>query len=172
MEGTEKQKGHKSHKLHALWPPKVRWQNLLALTLAGAVNAFGVTIFLYPVHLYDSGVSGTSMLLAQICSLPIAVFLLLLNLPIFAFGWRKQGATFTIYSFYAVAVYSLGTWLITDVFPVDVSFASPLAGRDLLLCAVFGGLISGLGSGLTIRSGGAIDGIEVLAVIFAKQLSL
>ena len=162
----------KTRKVHKLWPPKVRWQNLLVLTLAGAINAFGVTIFLYPVNLYDSGISGTSMLLDQVTALPMAVFLLVLNLPIFAFGWRKQGGTFTIYSIYAVGIFSLGTWLITDVLPVDVSFASPLAGTDLLLCAVFGGLISGVGSGLTIRSGGAIDGIEVLAVIFAKRIGL
>lgn len=157
-----------------LKPPQVRWQNLVALTLAGLVNAFGVTIFLYPVHLYDSGISGTSMLLAQITPdfLPLSLFLLLLNLPVFAFGWKKQGAAFTVYSVYAVAVYSLGAWLITDVLPVDVTMASPLAGTDLLLCAVFGGLISGVGSGLTIRFGGAIDGIEVLAVIFSKRLGL
>lgn len=157
-----------------LKPPQVRWQNLVALTLAGLVNAFGVTIFLYPVHLYDSGISGTSMLLAQVTPdfLPLSVFLLLLNLPVFAFGWKKQGAAFTAYSVYAVAVYSLGAWLITDVLPVDVTMASPLAGTDLLLCAVFGGLISGVGSGLTIRFGGAIDGIEVLAVIFSKRLGL
>ena len=48
----------------------------------------------------------------------------------------------------------------------------PLAGSDLVLCAVFGGLISGVGSGLTIRGGGAIDGIEVMAVIFAKRLGV
>ena len=157
-----------------LKPPQVRWQNLVALTLAGLVNAFGVTIFLYPVNLYDSGISGTSMLLAQVTPdfLPLSVFLLLLNLPVFAFGWKKQGAAFTVYSVYAVAVYSLGAWLITDVLPVDVTMASPLAGTDLLLCAVFGGLISGVGSGLTIRFGGAIDGIEVLAVIFSKRLGL
>ena len=56
--------------------------------------------------------------------------------------------------------------------PVDVSIASPLAGEDLLLCALFGGIISGVGSGLTIRSGGALDGIDVLAVTFAKKLGL
>ena len=43
--------------------------------------------------------------------------------------------------------------------------SSPFAGDDLLLCAVFGGLISGVGSGMTIRFGGAIDGVEVMAVI-------
>ena len=58
------------------------------------------------------------------------------------------------------------------VLPIDVDFVSPLAGTDLLLCAVFGGLISGVGSGLTIRYGGAIDGIDVLSVIFAKKLGI
>jgi uncharacterized membrane-anchored protein YitT (DUF2179 family) len=79
---------------------------------------------------------------------------------------------FTFYSIYAVTVYSVSAWLITDVLPVDVSLASPLAGTDLLLCAIFGGLISGMGSGLAIRSGGAMDGIEVMAVIFAKRMGI
>ena len=56
--------------------------------------------------------------------------------------------------------------------PIDVSLASPLAGKDLLLCAVFGGLISGIGSGTTIRYGGAIDGMEVMSVIFAKKIGI
>lgn len=79
---------------------------------------------------------------------------------------------FTVYSVFAVIVYSVFSYLIINVFPIDVSFASPLAKQDLFLCAIFGGIISGVGSGLTIRFGGAIDGIEVLAVIFAKKLNL
>ena len=71
-----------------------------------------------------------------------------------------------------MAVYSLTSWLITNVLPIDVSIASPLAGTDLLLCALFGGVISGIGSGLAIRFGGAMDGIEVMAVIFAKKIGL
>ena len=153
---------------------KLHLKSFIMLVIAGLVNAFGVTAFLYPVKLYDSGISGTSMLLAQITPdyLPLSLFLLLLNIPLFSFGFRKLGSAFTIYSIFAVTIYSLGAWLITDILPVDVSIASPLAGQDLLLCAIFGGLISGLGSGLTIRFGGAIDGIEVLAVIFAKKLGL
>jgi uncharacterized membrane-anchored protein YitT (DUF2179 family) len=58
------------------------------------------------------------------------------------------------------------------VLPIDVSIASPLAGTDLLLCALFGGVISGIGSGIAIRYGGAMDGIEVMAVIFAKRLGI
>lgn len=149
-------------------------KNFLILTLAGLINAFGVTVFLAPVNLYDSGISGTSMLLGQLTPdyLSLSLFLIVLNIPLFLFGWRRQGTVFTIYSIYAVAIYSFGAWLITNVLPLDVSVSSPLAGSDLLLCALFGGLISGAGSGLTIRFGGAIDGIEVMAVIFARRLGL
>lgn len=153
---------------------KLKIKNFIILLIAGIINAVGVTMFLQPVKLYDSGISGTSMLLAQVTPefLPLSVFLVALNVPIFIFGLKKQGAEFTIYSIFTVAVYSVSAWLITDVLPIDVSTVSPLAKSDLFLCAIFGGLISGIGSGLTIRFGGAIDGIEVLAVIFAKKLNL
>ncbi len=152
----------------------IRLKNFIFLTLAGIINAFGVVMFLSPVKLYDSGISGTSMLISQIgpewCTLSFC--LVALNIPVFLFGLKLQGASFTVYSIYAVAVYSLCAWIITDVLPVDVSFVSPLAGRDLFLCAIFGGIISGLGSGIAIRFGGAMDGIDIMAVIFAKRLGI
>ncbi len=153
---------------------KIKIVNLLMLTVAGIVNAFGITLFLTPVKLYDSGISGTSMLLDQLTPeyLSLSIFLLVLNIPLFIFGLKKQGWLFTVYAIYTVGIYSLFAWLITDVLPIDVSFASPLAGEDLLLCALFGGVISGIGSGLAIRFGGAMDGIEVMAVIFAKHLGI
>lgn len=146
----------------------------LFLTVAGTVNAFGVTMFLYPVKLYDSGISGTSMLLDQItpAHYELSLFLILLNIPIFLFGLKKQGIAFTVYSIYTIGIYSFMSWMIMEVLPIDVSFVSPLAGSDLLLCAIFGGVISGIGSGLTIRFGGAIDGVDVLSVVFAKRLGI
>lgn len=153
---------------------KLTIRNFLILLLSGTVNAIGVTIFLTPVGLYDSGISGTAMLLNQVTPewLTLSVFLVILNVPLFLYGLKKQGFAFTVYSIFAVCVYSGVAWIITEILPVDVSVASPLAGTDLLLCAIFGGLVSGAGSGLTLRGGGAIDGIEVMAVIFAKKLGL
>ena len=153
---------------------KVNPFNLLLLTAAGIINAVGVTMFLAPVKLYDSGISGTSMLLSQITpeGFSLSFFLILLNVPLFLYGLKKQGAVFTAYAIYTVLIYSVCAWLKTDILPIDVSFASPLAGNDLLLCAIFGGLISGTGSGLAIRFGGAMDGIEVMAVVFAKKLGI
>lgn len=159
------------------WRDEIRGlsiKNFIMLFISGIVNAIGVTIFIAPVNLYDSGISGTSILLSQLTPeyLSLSVFLILLNIPLFLFGLKRQGVAFTVYAIFAVAVYSVSAWLITDVLPVDVSIASPLAGDDLLLCAVFGGMISGIGSGLSIRYGGAMDGIEVIAVIFAKRIGI
>lgn len=149
-------------------------KSLLLLTAAGIINAVGVTMFLSPVNLYDSGISGTSILLGQITPdfFGLSFFLIILNIPLFLYGAKRQGWQFTFRAIYTVGIYSLSAWLITDVLPVDVSIVSPLAGSDLLLCALFGGVISGLGSGLAIRFGGAMDGIEVMAVIFAKKLGV
>ena len=117
----------------------IKIKNMLFLTIAGIINAFGITIFLNPVNLYDSGISGTAMLAAQLTpeSLSLSLFLIIFNLPLFLFGLKKQGMKFS-----------------------------------LLLCAVFGGVISGIGSGLAIKFGGAMDGIEVMAVIFAKKIGV
>lgn len=153
---------------------KLQLRNFLLLFIAGVINAFGVTVFMAPVGLYDSGISGTSIFLSQITPeyLTLSIFLIILNIPLFLIGLKKQGTPFTIYACFAVACYSFNAWIITDVLPIDVTFASPLAGTDLLLCALFGGLISGIGSGLAIRFDGAMDGIEVLAVIFAKRIGV
>ena len=153
---------------------ELKFINFIMLIIAGTVNAFGVTVFLAPVKLYDSGASGTAMLISQLTPewMTLSLVLLIINIPLFVVGLKKQGIVFTVYSVFAVGIYSLVAFLITDVLPIDVSLMSPIAEDDLLLCAIFGGLISGAGSGLTIRYGGAIDGVEVMAVIFSKKPGL
>ncbi len=152
----------------------LKLKNFILLTVAGIINAFGITMFLSPVSLYDSGISGTSMLLAQITppQFSLSLFLLILNIPLFLYGLKKQGVSFTAYAIYTVMIYSASAMVMTNILPVDLSTASPFAGRDLLLCSIFGGIISGIGSGLAIRSGGAMDGIEVMAVIFARRIGI
>ena len=153
---------------------ELNYVNFIFLTLAGIMNAFAVTVFFNGVKLYDSGISGLSMLLDRITPpyLTLSIFLLVLNIPIFIFGMKRQGTAFTIYSVYTVAIFSLVSFLIPTLLPMDISQASPLVGTDVLLCAVFGGAICGIGSGITIRFGGAIDGIDVLSVIFAKKIGI
>ena len=150
---------------------KIKLIKILGLTIAGIINAVGVTLFLAPVFLIDSGISGTSYLCSLLTrgAVPLSVFLIVLNFPFFFLGFKKLGFTFVIYSLYAISIYSLASYLF-QLIPSDNG--SIIAGEDLLLCAIFGGMLSGIGSGLTIRFGGTLDGVEVIAVLFSKKLNL
>lgn len=145
--------------------------NILLLILAGIVNATGVILLLVPAQVIDGGFSGTSIVLAQQTHLHISIFLVGLNLPLFFIGYKKLGFQFIIYSTVAVLSYSLFSYLYQTVFHLgDIIYA--LMAKDMLLASVFGGIVSGLGSGLTIRFGGAIDGIEAMAIMLAKKVGL
>ena len=153
---------------------KLKLFNFIGLTLAGIINAIGVCLFLTPLYIYDGGFSGTSVLLNRyIAFLPQAVFLLVLNVPFYFLGRKKIGWEFLIYSLYAVAIYSLGSLVINLwIFPDGFSGGSPIVGSEVVLATIFGGLLSGVGSGLVIKFGGALDGVEVMALLFHKKLGV
>ena len=113
-------------------------KNFFVLLAAGIINAFGVTIFLFPVKLYDSGISGLSMLLDQITSdnLKLSLFLIVLNIPIFLFGYRRQGSAFTIYSIFTVAVYSIMSFLIMNVLPILICLLLAALRKGGIKCRV------------------------------------
>ena len=112
---------------------KFKILNFLMLTLAGIINAVGVTMFLAPVKLYDSGISGTSMLLSQITPeyLTLSIFLVALNVPLFLYGLKKQGVKFTVYAIYTVCIYSVAAWLITDILQAGKKSLRPRAKHRL-----------------------------------------
>ena len=152
---------------------KLRGWNFLGLTLAGIINAIGVCLFLSPLNIYDGGFSGTSVLLSKYTNLPMAIFLLVLNIPFYFIGHKKIGWEFLIYSIYAIGVYSLCSFLINNVFTfIDWSNGSPIVGGETVLGVVFGGLLSGVGSGLVIKFGGALDGVEVTSLLCSKRLGI
>ena len=80
----------KNHVIEELKGLKIK--NFLILFVAGIINSIGVTMFLAPVNLYDSGISGTSMLLWQITpeEFNLSFFLILLNIPLFLIGFKKH----------------------------------------------------------------------------------
>lgn len=150
---------------------KLEWWRLLTLLLAGAINAFGVVAFLFPSGIIDSGISGLSVLLARLTPASIAIFIICINLPFFAFGFKRMGLKFIVCSGIAIASYALFSYIFDSLINLDAIMFKAVR-EDMLLCTIFGSVISGTGSGLTIKMGGAIDGIEVTAVVFAKKLSL
>ncbi len=153
---------------------KLKAVNFIGLTLAGIINAVGVCLFLSPLNVYDGGFSGTSVLLSRYLGLAQAIFLLILNIPFYFIGRKKIGWEFLIYSLYAIGIYSLGSFIINEVIFTGgfEEIGSPVVGKEIVLAAIFGGLLSGVGSGLVIKFGGALDGVEVMAVIMHKKLGI
>lgn len=142
----------------------------VGLVVAGIINATGVVLFLASAGILDGGLSGTAMFLDSLigdASL-LSVFLVVLNVPFFIIGFRKLGFKFVISS--AIAIGSYAT--MSGVYQACGLDELVWEQTDVFLCAVFGGLLSGVGSGLTIRFGGAMDGMEATAVLFSKKIGL
>lgn len=135
---------------------------ILMLTLGAGLAAVGLEIFLIPNSLIDGGVVGISIMAAYLTKFPLALFLIVLNIPFLFIGYRQIGKTFALATMYAVVCLSIGVTLLQPV---------PGVTRDPILAAFFGGVILGAGVGLIIRNGGSLDGTEILAIIFDRRTS-
>lgn len=146
--------------------------NVLMLIIAGFINAVGVILFLQPFGVIDGGISGLSIFISAVApKVHIAILLVCFNLPLFLLGFKKLNFRFIIYSIVAIISYTVWSALFKSVFFIDNVVLKAIKG-DMFLATVFGGLLSGFGSGLTIRYGGAIDGIEVMGICFARKLGM
>jgi len=123
--------------------------------------AVGLEIFLVPNNIIDGGITGISIIFGHLSGVPLGVFLFLLNLPFLFIGYKQIGKTFAISTLYGVLVMSIGTFLLHPV---------PAFTDDTFLAAIFGGVILGVGVGLVIRSGGSLDGTEIVAILINKKI--
>ncbi|MDD9149445.1 MULTISPECIES: YitT family protein [unclassified Sporolactobacillus] len=133
----------------------------LLIIIGVTLDAIALEAFLVPNKIIDGGVVGISIMLAQLSSLPIGIYLLVINLPFFVIGYKQMGKTFTITSIGGVTLLAVLTSLFGRI---------PTFTHDLLLAAVFGGVIMGIGVGLILRNGGSSDGTEILAVLFNEKV--
>ncbi len=135
----------------------------MAFMLIGVLSAgFGLKGFLIPNGFIDGGITGISLLIHIESDIPLALLIVLINLPFILLGWQQISRTFSIKSIIAISLLAF----IVAVLPY------PVVTNDKLLIAVFGGFFLGAGIGLTIRGGGVIDGTEILAIFFNRKSSL
>ena len=137
----------------------IREMGHFALIIAGIFSAgLGLKGFLLSSHFIDGGVTGISMLLANVLGWPLSILILVINLPFIVLAYKQIGLIFALKSMLAIA--GLSACLAFVTFP-DVT-------PDKLLTAVFGGFFIGAGIGLAIRGGGVLDGTEVAALLVSK----
>jgi uncharacterized membrane-anchored protein YitT (DUF2179 family)/predicted metal-dependent HD superfamily phosphohydrolase len=133
----------------------------ILIALGAVIASFGLNGFLVPNNFFDGGVSGIALLLREIYHFDLSLLIILLNLPIIILSYFNTGKSFAIKT--VVAIVLLGVCLYFIPYPV--------ATRDHLLVAVFGGFFIGLGSGLAIRGGCALDGSEIVAMYTIRKTS-
>jgi uncharacterized membrane-anchored protein YitT (DUF2179 family) len=135
----------------------------LLLLIGGIASAgFGLESFLLPSRFIDGGATGISLLFTEITKCPLALLLLIINIPFVILGFRQIGKWFGIKTIFAI----IGLAICVSL----VHF--PLITSDKLLVAVFGGFFLGAGIGLAIRGGGVLDGTEILAIFISRKSGL
>lgn len=165
-ESLDRQLAHLTVRQERINPPRslrsIARRELLntVLIALGVLSAgMGIKGFLLSSHFIDGGITGASMLLAQITPWPLSLWLPLMNLPFIAVGVRHIGVPFALRSSLAIAglAFVVGTVRYPDVTP------------DLLLTAVFGGFFLGAGIGLAVRGGAVLDGTEIVALLISRR---
>lgn len=132
------------------------------ISLGVLCAGFGLEGFLLPSSFIDGGVTGISLLAAELSDFPLPLLILVINTPFIILGLSQMGKQFAIKSILAIIGLALAITFIH--YPVITS--------DKLLISVFGGFFLGAGIGFAIRGGGVLDGTEVLAIFLSKRTGL
>ena len=134
----------------------------LLVIIGGFITAYGLESVLIPNNVSDGGVTGLSIVGSKLIGMPLGLLIAVLNIPFVFLGYKQIGTSFAIYSVIGIASLAIGTILMHQV-PTIIQ-------GDTLLITVVGGIIIGFGMGLALRNGGALDGIDMLAVLLSRKL--
>ena len=137
------------------------------ISLGVVILAFGFNIFLSPTHIAPGGISGLGIIINQLTGIPEGISMLILSVPILIIGYFNLGRmAFLKRIIFVTLTYTLGVDLIDSLWP-DISLTD-----DLLLNALFGGVIGGIGTGLIYLGGSATPGTGILSRILQLRTGI
>jgi uncharacterized membrane-anchored protein YitT (DUF2179 family) len=140
----------------------------LMLTIGAVLAAFGYAVFQVPYNLAAGGIGGISLIVNDFTGWPVGLLYFLLNLPLLAFGFRLLGRwPFVLRTLFAVVIFSLFTDLFGLLLP-EVLEPWPFTD-DILLSAIYGGILGGIGGGLIYRSGSTMGGTGIISRMVQKR---
>jgi uncharacterized membrane-anchored protein YitT (DUF2179 family) len=142
-------------------------QDYVLLTVGGVLMAANLNLFLAPSNIAPGGVSGTAIIVNKFTGWPIGLTMLVLNVPLAVLGFRHLGRfRFLIRTVYVMLLYSLGVDFLARWIP------SGGITDDLLLNALYGGIVGGLGVGLVYRGGGTTAGTGILGRLLQMRTGI
>ncbi|MBO8156246.1 MAG: YitT family protein [Bacillaceae bacterium] len=140
-------------------------KRFLIVIIGSFFNAIALNLFLIEANVYASGFAGLAQLISSYfkdfvgLNISTGILLFLLNIPVIILGWKKVGKGFTIYSLLSVLMMTF----FLSVIPVQAW------SSDIILNAVFGGVIGGVGVGLTLKWGASTGGLDIIAMILSRM---
>lgn len=142
--------------LNVLW-------NLLLISVGSVLCAVAIKGVIIPKEFLTGGVTGLALLIHRLLpSLPVGIIYLILNIPLFVVGWLFVGRRFFFYSLAGVVVFSMALILPYKVLPI----------QDMILAALSAGIVTGVGSGIILKSLGSAGGLDILSIILFKKYSM
>ena len=127
--------------------------------------SIAMNFFYQPGNIYSSGLTGLAQILTTLSTkivgfnVPVSITLYLLNVPLFFIAWKKIGKKFTIFTFITVTLTSLFMHIVPQT----------VMTQDPIICAIFGGAISGSGIGFVLKNGVSSGGLDILSITIRKK---
>lgn len=140
--------------------------DLLAILTGNLFLALTVVLFILPGELISCGTTGLSLLAKELWGIPVSAFVLVFNMVMLILGWAVLGRKF--------AMTTIASSFLNPIFLelFQRLFAGQVITRNLLLCAVFGGMGLGISLGLVIRAGASTGGMDIPLLILKKLLGI
>ncbi|MGI6588399.1 MAG: YitT family protein [Peptococcia bacterium] len=135
----------------------------LGITLGSFIFAFGLNYFIIANGLAEGGFTGLALIIHYLTGWSVGGILIALNIPLFFIGWKLWGKTFVIKTLLGVFAVSLA---------VDLTSGFRFITHDLLLGALYGGVLSGIGIGLVLRSGATTGGVDIIARLIYEKVGI
>ncbi len=133
--------------------------DILIIIVGTALSAVALNMLTRPAGLLAGGLTGIAMFISHFFAMDVGVFYFILNVPLMILGYRFLGRKFSIYTILSILLLSSFLYFI----PIKQLWTD-----NTLLAAIFGGTISGIGSGIVLRRGGSQGGLDILSRIIAK----
>ena len=139
----------------------ISYKDILGILFGAFIVAVSIQLILVPVHMLTGGISGIAIILNFLTGADIWLWYIALNVPIFIVGYKYISKRFVFYSL-------IGMLALTFFLGMCKNWQLDLGLDNLLLAAILGGVINGLGTGITLRSKGSTGGLDIIAVIISK----
>lgn len=161
LENRAKFENDSQNQFHKKRNGKEVFLDIMSVIVGVIIAAFALKSFLVPNHFFDGGITGLSLLIHELYQVNLALAIILFNLPLITISFYSVGKRFATRTFLSVMLLGICLWLLPSC---NIT-------HDKLIVAIFGGVFLGIGIGLVMRAGAALDGIEVLALYTLKKTS-